>query len=224
MADSAREGEVRRAIQASSTRAAASSPQSGDIVRQEQDLSLRASALRVHLARLSATQPSPQIRQITATLVDELKQTQREQDTVHKDLVAHLGERGDALESPGVGVSAVAKALRPDEVLVTTFLSSDRTYIWSVDPSGSILFRASSGGRQQIGHLVASVRATTEIHGDTFASIKPFDFAASHAIYKQVLEPVRPGGGSTRIRSSSCQTKRLVSCRLRYCPWNRRSL
>lgn len=193
MADSAREGEVRRAIQASSTRAAASSPQSGDIVRQEQDLSLRASALRVHLARLSATQPSPQIRQITATLVDELKQTQHEQDTVHKDLVAHLGERGDALESPGVGVSAVAKALRPDEVLVTTFLSSDRTYIWSVDPSGSILFRASSGGRQQIGHLVALVRATTEIHGDTFASIKPFDFAASHAIYKQVLEPVRPG-------------------------------
>ncbi|MBB5502175.1 CHAT domain-containing tetratricopeptide repeat protein [Paraburkholderia sp. MM5384-R2] len=192
MADSAREGEVRRAIQASSARAAASSSQTGNTVRQEQDLSLRASALRVHLATLSATRPSPQILQITANLVDELKQTQQEQESVHKELTAHLGERGDALESPSVGVSAVAKALQSDEALVMTFLTGDRTYIWSVDPSGSIMFRASSGGREQIGRLVASVRATTEIHGDTFASIKPFDFAASHAIYKQVLEPVRP--------------------------------
>ncbi|MEM5387781.1 CHAT domain-containing tetratricopeptide repeat protein [Paraburkholderia phymatum] len=193
MADSAREGEVRRAIQASAARAAATLSQTGDIVRQEQDLSLRASALRVHLARLSATQPSVQIRQVAANLVDELKQIQREQDVVHKDLIARLGGRGDALESPVVGINAVAQVLRPDEVLVSTFLTNKRTYIWSVDPSGAILFRASNGGREQIGRFVASIRATTEIQGETFASIKPFDLAASHAIYKQVLEPVRPG-------------------------------
>ncbi|MGF6415861.1 CHAT domain-containing protein [Paraburkholderia sp. MM5482-R1] len=193
LADSAREAEVRRAIQASSARAAARSSQTADVVRQEQDLALRASALRVHLARLSATRPSPQIRQITANLVDELKLTQQQQQAAHKDLVMHLSERGDALESPSVGASAVAKALRPDEVMVATFVTSDRTFIWSIDPSGSILFRASSGGRGQISRLVALVRASTEIHGDTFASIKSFDLAAAYAIYEQALLPVQPG-------------------------------
>ncbi|WP_233859584.1 CHAT domain-containing protein [Paraburkholderia sp. HD33-4] len=193
LADSAREAEVRRAIQASSMRAAATSSQTADVVRQEQDLALRASALRVHLARLSATRPSPQIQQVTSELVDELKRTQQEQDAAHRLLVMHLGERGAALESPGVGVGAVAKALHPDEVLVATFVSSDRIFIWSIDPSGSILFRASSGGREQISRLVALVRASTEIHGDTFASIKPFDVAAAYAIYEQGLMPVRSG-------------------------------
>lgn len=189
-AELGREGQVRKAVEAAARRAAATSPEIAALVRNEQDLERHGDALRGHLARLSATVQTDEIRALGATLRGELERV----ETSQSQLTAALARAVPASVAATRPIPAdAARALRSGEVMVATMVAADRSFIWAVDAAGTLRFAVAPAGRKEIGRLVAAVRESTEMRGDTLASVPVFDFASAHRLYSLLLQPVAAG-------------------------------
>lgn len=194
-AELGRDGPVRQAMAAAARRSVAGDGATAGMVRREQDLEQRSETLRSHLARLSATAQTEDVRKLSAALREELETLEEERTR----LSATLAERLPAVEgSARTVVRDVAAALRPDEALVAVLVAADRTYVWALNAQGAPHFASVPVGRKHVAELVAAIRRSTELRGPSLADVPPFDFNAAGALFDAVLRPVAGGWQGAR--------------------------
>ena len=85
------------------------------------------------------------------------------------------------------------QALRDDEVLLSFYFGRQNGFVWALRKQGPIRFARLDMTARQLDAMVSKLRDALEPQATTIADIPPFDVAAAHELFKQLLEPVQDG-------------------------------
>lgn len=193
VADALRGQSVQQAMAASAARAAATTPELANLVRQEQDARQERNALNAIQADLMsrrADQVPPAIladmRQRVAVLDGRLK-------TLTEDIRRRFPDYAELLTPRPATVAGIRAVLKPGESLLSILSAEEQTYVWAIPAHGESSFAATEGGRQSVDRAVATLRAALDPGDVELGRLPQFDPQVAHALYKQLLEPVKAG-------------------------------
>jgi CHAT domain-containing protein len=192
VAEAARSRSVERALEASAARTAATTPELRELVRKEQDARIQVSALRRLLADVLGRPGADQGR-LAEDLRGRIETLSQTHDTARRQVQRDFPDYLKLMNPTPATIANVQAALRPDEALITTYVTRDRTFAWAAPQRGPVAFGASDIGESVLAERVNAIRRALEPNAKTVGDIPPFDVAAAHEIYRLVLEPVRSG-------------------------------
>ena len=196
LAEVVRSQTVNRALQAGALRASAKNVALADLVRREQDAGRYVATLYARLSDLLATPPADRDEKLLAamrTRIDSLQLARQAMATqVAKDFPAYA-----QLTAPAPGTVAQSRAtLRPGEALISTLVTSERTFVWAIPHHGPVMVTAAPIGALDLARAVSRVRAAVDPGAKTLGDIPEFDVATAYGIYRLLLEPVKPAWDS----------------------------
>ena len=223
VADRLRSSVVQQALIDSSARFAAANPEIAELTRREQDerRKTRDAILQLNkqleedakLARAAAEKqkvnPDPQealaererARQRGAEIV-RTRETVAAGDKARGELVRELAKRFpeyQALVNPKAPtLDQAAELLQRDEALVSIYPTREGTFVWAAGGGRGPSFHFSPLTQSDVKALVARMRATLDIGDQPSPGSKPFDVAAGHQLYTELLAPLWARLGSAR--------------------------
>jgi CHAT domain-containing protein len=198
IAQVARSGSVQTALAASSARAAARDPDLAELVRREQDAQKQIAALYGLLTEarsVPTTQQDPGAVNDLRTRIDRLRSAR---GAIASEISDRFPEYWDLIDPRPATIESARSILQPNEALITTYVGSERTFVWAIPAVGPTAFSVAEFGDDALAEAVASVRAALEPNAATLGDIPPFDVAGAHALYQALLEPVKAGWGGAK--------------------------
>ncbi len=110
-----------------------------------------------------------------------------------KEIETRFPDYAELIEPKPATIEAARAVLRPGEALIATYVGEQRTYVWAIPHRGEVSFAAADMGREELEDTVEWLRSALEPNAMTLGDIPDFDLAVAHALYKQLLEPVKAG-------------------------------
>jgi CHAT domain-containing protein len=190
VADAARGGSVQRAVVASSARAAANDPALGDLVRREQDASRQVAALERLLADVLAAPAEQQDPANVKAVRAQIQQQQSARADVRAQISRKFPDYAKLIDPQPLTVDQVRKTLHPNEVMVSTYVGRDKTYVWAVPASGQARFVAAGIGEADVGAMVKTLRKSLDPEASTLSDIPDYDVGTAYKLYAALLKPV----------------------------------
>lgn len=87
-------------------------------------------------------------------------------------------------------LNEVQSFLRPHEVLISTYVAEDKTYVWVIPPTGKeVRFTASDIGKETLTEQVGLLRGALDPNARVLGDIPEFDVTIAHELYQALLEP-----------------------------------
>jgi CHAT domain-containing protein len=178
-----------RALSAAAARSASHASGLAEILRQEHETAQRLDAA---VGMLSTLADQPDLAEVQRARIARLGRARQA-------LAVDIRRRVER-EFPGFGpfvtpspatVTDVQAALRPEESLIATFVTDERTYVWAVPTRGPAVFAVTALGRRELEQMVAALRTALDARARTLGDIPAFDVAAAHRLFMRLLEPVR---------------------------------
>ena len=90
-------------------------------------------------------------------------------------------------------IKLAQSTLGHDEALITTYVGTDRTYVWAIRHEGEVEFSTVDVGREDIEDSVAFLRAALNPNAGTLGDIPEFDVVEAYSLYEKLLKPVEAG-------------------------------
>jgi CHAT domain-containing protein len=190
IADLARGSGVQRALTASAARANIKDPKLAALARNEQDLQRRINTLSELLTGLLSASPDQQLPGVQAKIRSDIVAFKAERETIKKEIEKEYPDYAELVEPKLATVARTQKLLRSDEVLVSWYFGDQVGYVWSISKQGPAQFIEIPIGRAQMAKQVTQLRKSLDPSVSTVDEIPPFDIAAAHQLYRQILEPV----------------------------------
>lgn len=190
IADLARGSGVQRALTASAARANIQDPQLASLARNEQDLQRRINTLSELLTGLLSASPDQQLPGVQAKIRSDIVAFKSEREQIKKEIEKKFPDYAELVEPKLASIERTQKLLRSDEVLVSWYFGDQVGYVWSISKQGPVQFIQIPIGRSQMAKQVAQLRKSLDPGVSTIDEIPPFDIAAAHQLYQQILEPV----------------------------------
>jgi CHAT domain-containing protein len=197
VADIARVGTVQRALGANAARAAARSPALAEVVRAQQGAKRKIRALYEELADI-LSEPGDRAQGKVAELRSRIEASRRLLDTLTVRIEKEFPAYAELIDPKPVTVEQARAMLRPGEALITTLVTTDRTFVWAMSLSGPVAFAAAPMNATAIEESVATLRKALEPQARTVGDIPEFDLAMAHRLYRAILEPARSGWQDAR--------------------------
>jgi CHAT domain-containing protein len=179
---------VQRALDASAARGGTRNPELAELVRREQDATKQIAALQ-GLLGVALIAPEADLR----ARIERLRQARQ---TLAQQITKEFPAYAQLVNPAPVTVEQARAVLRAREVLITTLVTEEKTYVWAVPKDGPLSFAEVPIGEQGIATLVRRVRASLDSQARTLGAIPPFDVEAAHELYRLLLEPVKSGWGA----------------------------
>lgn len=199
VADLTKGSGVQRALTASAARASIKDPQLAQLARKEQDLQRRVNSLSELLTGLLSAPPEQQLPSVQAKIRQDVAGFKAERNTLKKDIEHKYPDYAEMVEPKPATVERTQKLLRPDEVLVSWYFGEQEGYVWAISRQGVPLFKSVPLGRARMAQQVAHLRKALDPGVATIDEIPPFDVAAAHALYQQLLAPVSEAFKGKRV-------------------------
>jgi len=190
IADLARGSGVQRALTASAARANIKDPKLAALARNEQDLQRRINTLSELLTGLLSAAPDQQLPGVQAKIRSDIVEFKTEREKIKKEIEKEYPDYAELVEPKLATVARTQKLLRSDEVLVSWYFGEQVGYVWSISKQGPAQFIQIPIGRTQMAKQVTQLRKALDPGVSTIDEIPPFDIAAAHQLYQQILEPV----------------------------------
>jgi CHAT domain-containing protein len=190
IADLARGSGVQRALTASAARANIKDPKLAALARNEQDLQRRINTLSELLTGLLSASPDQQLPGVQAKIRSDIVAFKAEREKIKKEIEKEYPDYAELVEPKLATVARTQKLLRSDEVLVSWYFGDQVGYVWSISKQGPAQFIEIPIGRAQMAKQVTQLRKSLDPSVSTVDEIPPFDIAAAHQLYRQILEPV----------------------------------
>ncbi len=190
IADVSRGSNVQRAVVLSSSRAAIRDPDLAQLVRKEQDLGNRQTALAEIVQNLLSRRREQQPEKIIADIRREIEAMTKEREAIREDIASRFPNYTRLLEPKPATVYDVQKILRPGEVLLSTYTTHDRTFVWAIAPTGEPRFAQVALGEAELARSVRRLRSALDVGDVTHALFPAFDTGLAYSIYEKVLQPV----------------------------------
>ena len=189
----ARSRTVQGALTASAARAAAADPDLADLVRREQDAGRRIEALFGAINQLLATWSGEPDSEAARDLRDRIERLRGARATIMEEIEARFPDYAELIDPQPMTIEDARAVLGPGEVLISTYVGDERTYVWALPRDGEVAFAVVDQGREALAETVALLRAALEPNAQTLGDIPDFDVAAAHDLYRRLLEPVKAG-------------------------------
>lgn len=190
VSDVARGSSVQRALALSAGRASISDPELADLVRKEQDAGNQYVALNKIVDDLLARPLGKQPKQVIAEMRRDLEGLAVTRDNLRKEITARFPDYAQLIEPQPVTVEQVQKLLRGGEVLVSTYTSHDRTYVWAVPQSGAVRFLHAAMSATNIAESAKSLRRALDVGDVSLDAFPNFDVALAYSLYEKLLKPL----------------------------------
>lgn len=201
LAEVVRSQAVNRALQAGALRASAKNAALADLVRREQDAGRYVATLYARFADLLAAPPADRDEKLLADVRTRIDSLQRARQAMMTQIAREFPAYA-TLTAPAPGTVAQSRAtLRPGETLISTLVTSERTFVWAIPKQGPVMLTAAPIGAPDLAAAVGRVRSTVDPSAKTLGDIPEFDVVTAYDIYRLLLEPVRPAwdGAKTLI-------------------------
>jgi CHAT domain-containing protein len=92
----------------------------------------------------------------------------------------------------------VQATLRPDEALIATFVSGEKTYVWAAPGQGGVAFAAAPLGRDRLEAAVRDLRRALDPGVRKLGDIPDYDIRLAQRLYQALLKPVEAGWKNAR--------------------------
>ena len=198
LADVARSTRVQQAVSASAARVSITDPALAELVRREQDAGKQIDSLYAMINNVLLLEKRQQDRSTIKGLKDKIASLRAARQALRGEIQAGFPGYADLIDPRPATIADARTSLSPGEALITTYVGPDRTYVWAIPKTGAIAFRAVDLGRDALAEAVAVVRSALEPNAATLGDIPAFDVARAHALYEDLLEPVKAGWGAAK--------------------------
>jgi len=198
LADVARGQVVQAALSAAAARAGAKDPRLADLIRREQDARNQVAALYGAVANAASVAAGKQDAAVITSIRQDAGTLQRARRALLDKIKQDFPDYGQLISPTPATITEIRGALRPGGALVNTYVAPDRTYVWAVPASGPVSFAIVPIGEARLASIVAGLRASLDVSATTLADIPAFDVVAAHDLYRQLLEPVKPGWAAAK--------------------------
>jgi CHAT domain-containing protein/tetratricopeptide (TPR) repeat protein len=198
VADILRDSSVQRALTSSSARAAATDPALAELVRGEQDALIQIAALNGVLIDALGVPFDQQDRLAIEKLRADIDSLRGARAVLREDIERRFPTYVDFVDPRPATIEQVRAALADDEALIASYVSTDRTYIWTVTRDSPPTFYEVPLGKGEIGSIVSGLRASLDPNAITLGDIPRFDVSLAHDLYRQLLAPSQ--GALTNVK------------------------
>ena len=190
LADVARGRLVQQALVASGARASVKDPELATLVRREQDTRKQIGAGYTMLTELMGNGNDPAAIQALKIRVDQLRGARA---ALMEEIEDRFPEYAQLINPKPATVEDARAILRPGEALISTYVAADRVFVWAVPKTGRMAFASADLDREDVSDMVGLLRAALEPNAAVLGDIPDFDIETAHALYLDLLEPVKAG-------------------------------
>jgi CHAT domain-containing protein len=192
IADSARSRIVGYALNQSLIRNTMTNPELADFARREQDAQKEIGSLETLLSDHLSAVPEEQAPLIIADLREKISNLREAKKILRHEIKKGFPTYTAMLNPPPMTIGKVQTLLHPDEVMVSIYPDTEKTYIWAIPSSGKPQFVVSPMGKKSLQNRVVSLRKTLAPDPRLLGDIPEFDLKKAHDLYLKLLKPVEP--------------------------------
>jgi CHAT domain-containing protein/tetratricopeptide (TPR) repeat protein len=193
VADLARGQSVQRALAASAARAALNDPQLAQFARREQDLDQEVRGLYSYLGNMLSAPPEQRLPKVEADMRKRIDAIRAERKAILAEMKRRAPRYVELLNPRAPSMEETRRLLRPGEALVSVLVTAERTFVWALPQQGEPATAVVPLGAAEASRIVGRLRAALEPEETLLAKFPPFDVAAAHRLYAQLLQPVEAG-------------------------------
>jgi len=193
LADVVRGRTVKRALAASSARAAAKDTGLADLARREQDALAQIGALNGLLSNVLSAPSDQQNPRAIENLRSRIDRLRSARAALMKEIDARFPDYANLVDPKPMSIEEARSNLRPGEALVATYVGDGRTYVWAIPHSGSPAFSSADLDANAINHMVSILRLSLNPPWGTLGNIPDFDLKTAYTLYEALLKPVEAG-------------------------------
>jgi len=198
LADILSGSKVRGAISASTARAAVTSEELADLVRQEQDAQNQLNILETALMENLAAPADQQLPEVVQELRIRINNLMRARMVLFEEINTRFPQYAELTHPKPVSILQLQKHLRPGEAFVSIYSADHKSYAWAIPPEGEAVFSTIPLGRKRLSKMVASLRKALDPKPVTLGDIPEFDTSLAHELYRELLEPIQRGWQSAK--------------------------
>jgi CHAT domain-containing protein len=190
-----RAGSVQQALASSGARAAVNDPELADLIRREQDALSKIGALNRILVDALSRPDSQQNKAAQEQLKVDIDSLRGARAAFREEIERRFPDYADLIDPRAPDASKVAQSLRPGELLISTYVADDQTYVWAVKPNGDTRFYAVPFTKGQLQVAVGQLRRSLDPSAETLGDIPAFDVGLAYKLYSSLLAPALEGAG-----------------------------
>ena len=193
IADALSGSNVRSAIGASAARAAATSPELAELVRQVQDTQKQLEVFETALSNNLAAPVDQQLPQVIEELKSKIETLTRAHRVLVEEINARFPKYAELTHPKPVGILQVQKHLHLGEAFVAIYTADDHSYVWAIPHQGRASFCSVPLGKAELSQMVSDFRSALDPKPVTLGDIPEFNTSIAYDLYRQLLEPVEKG-------------------------------
>jgi CHAT domain-containing protein len=190
VADLLRAQGVQRALAANAARGAAQDPALSTLVREEQDLRRRISAIYGRIADLRTKPPEEQEPGAIDQLVVLVDQLRDQRAAAMEGIESQFPDYADLINPKPPGPQAIRDFLTPGEALISFYFTEQRGYVWAIPKVGEMAFAMIDMGRGGLTTVVDRLRHALDPKAQSLGDIPAFEVDLAHGLYRRLLAPV----------------------------------
>ena len=185
---------MQNALASSAARAAARTPEMGEVVRKEQDLHKQAVAQAALLSNVLAQPPEERNPNAVKDLQEALARLRKDRQGARREIQRRFPEYASLIKPAATTVDDIRASLRADEALLSFYFGSRESFVWAIPKDGPIAFAQLALNATQLQSKVTVLRAALDPPVlERVTDIPNFDVEAAHELYKFLMEPVAQG-------------------------------
>ena len=187
-------GKVQKVISQSAARIAIPDKKLSQMVRREQDALAQLTYKSDLLSALISAPPGQADHSVIAKLRKEIETLRQAHRAILKEIESDFPEYAELINPSAPSIADVRTSLRSGEVLISTYVGQDRTYVWAIPQSGEVAFNTIDIRREDLELEVDRVRASLDPGSiSTLADIPRFKFDVAYGLFEKLLKPVAAG-------------------------------
>lgn len=190
VADVARWQSVQKAVAGSALRAAAGSPALGAQIKKVQDADDELQAVYQNLITQRSAPPEQQLPAVIKAMEQRITALQQQQQRDLAEIRRQFPQYDDLVNPRPVDFATARRALRPNEALLSVYVTPLGSYIWASGPDGQLRFHFSAQKADWVAGQVQRLRASVDLSSGVDPQRLRFDLEAGQALYQELLAPV----------------------------------
>jgi CHAT domain-containing protein len=185
---------IGKAVALSAARMEVGDPELLELMRQQQDLEMKLSALKNRLANALYAPPELVNKQVIEELQTQVTTLNSAVKTLGEAVRNRFPEYSNIVNPDIVDLATVRNNLDENESFISILSGRDHTFVWAVSKTGPVVMVKAPISKEKMANIVGKLRKALN-PGDAYTvlEIPSFDLDLAYRLYEMTLKPVEAG-------------------------------
>ncbi|MBT8003114.1 MAG: CHAT domain-containing protein [Rhodospirillales bacterium] len=184
---------VQRYLSKGTARLTISDPQLAEYASNLRDIEQNVAALEFQLKNVFKDSSLKNAKVLTNRFGGKIRRLRSLENVILAKLQTQFPHYAGLVNPKPISVKRVQALLRNGEAMISTYVAKNQTYIWAIPKLGRAVFHTAPVGKRQLDSIVDLLRTSLDPQAQNISDIPEFNIAASHQLFKLLLEPVQAG-------------------------------